>query len=44
MDLSSTYKTYINESLMETQRYYELFEKDTIRFGNSSREHENAAE
>ncbi|CAN8258647.1 unnamed protein product [Cochlearia groenlandica] len=48
MDLGSTNKTYINESPMEPQRYYELFEKDTIKFGNSSREyvllHENSAE
>ncbi|ESQ29748.1 hypothetical protein EUTSA_v10024125mg [Eutrema salsugineum] len=38
MDLGSTNKTYIN---------YEIFEKDTIKFGNSSREyillHENSA-
>ncbi|KAL1189707.1 FHA domain-containing protein DDL [Cardamine amara subsp. amara] len=48
MDLGSTNKTYINESAIEPQRYYELFEKDTIKFGNSSREyvllHENSAE
>ncbi|KAG7625973.1 FHA domain-containing protein DDL [Arabidopsis thaliana] len=48
MDLGSTNKTYINESPIEPQRYYELFEKDTIKFGNSSREyvllHENSAE
>ncbi|XP_010509066.1 PREDICTED: FHA domain-containing protein DDL-like [Camelina sativa] len=48
MDLGSTNKTYINENPIEPQRYYELFEKDTIKFGNSSREyvllHENSAE
>ncbi|XP_006297970.2 FHA domain-containing protein DDL [Capsella rubella] len=48
MDLGSTNKTYINEKPIEPQRYYELFEKDTIKFGNSSREyvllHENSAE
>ncbi|XP_024015567.1 FHA domain-containing protein DDL [Eutrema salsugineum] len=47
MDLGSTNKTYINESPIEPERYYELFEKDTIKFGNSSREyvllHENSA-
>ncbi|CAH2053208.1 unnamed protein product [Thlaspi arvense] len=48
MDLGSTNKTYINEKPIEPERYYELFEKDTIKFGNSSREyvllHENSAE
>ncbi|CAA7032398.1 unnamed protein product [Microthlaspi erraticum] len=48
MDLGSTNKTYINEKPIEPQRYYELLEKDTIKFGNSSREyvllHENSAE
>ncbi|KAF5727969.1 FHA domain-containing protein DDL isoform X1 [Tripterygium wilfordii] len=47
MDLGSTNKTFINGSPVEPQRYYELFEKDTIKFGNSSREyvllHENSA-
>ncbi|KAK0602113.1 hypothetical protein LWI29_030474 [Acer saccharum] len=46
MDLGSTNKTYLNEDPLEPQRYYELFEKDTIKFGNSSREyillHENS--
>ncbi|CAN1815489.1 FHA domain-containing protein DDL [Linum perenne] len=48
MDLGSTNKTFINESAIEPQRYYELFERDTIKFGNSSREyvllHENSSE
>lgn len=48
MDLGSTNGTFINDNRIEPQRYYELFEKDTIRFGNSSREyvilHENSAE
>ncbi|KAJ0101295.1 hypothetical protein Patl1_04272 [Pistacia atlantica] len=35
MDLGSTNKTYLNENPIEPQRYYELFEKDTIKFGNS---------
>ncbi|XP_057430764.1 FHA domain-containing protein DDL [Lotus japonicus] len=47
MDLGSTNKTFLNESPIEPQRYYELREKDTIKFGNSSREyvllHENSA-
>ncbi|CAN6470795.1 unnamed protein product [Victoria cruziana] len=46
MDLGSTNGTFINDNQIEPQRYYELFEKDTIRFGNSSREyvllHENS--
>ncbi|KAF3453503.1 hypothetical protein FNV43_RR03943 [Rhamnella rubrinervis] len=47
MDLGSTNKTFINETAIEPQRYYELKEQDTIKFGNSSREyvllHENSA-
>ncbi|KAL8474546.1 hypothetical protein ACS0TY_031125 [Phlomoides rotata] len=47
MDLGSTNKTFINDEPIEPHRYYELFEKDTIKFGNSSREyvllHENSA-
>ncbi|KAM5585712.1 FHA domain-containing protein DDL-like [Rosa sericea] len=46
MDLGSTNKTFVNESAIEPQRYYELMERDTIKFGNSSREyvllHENS--
>ncbi|KAE9591065.1 hypothetical protein Lal_00021489 [Lupinus albus] len=46
MDLGSTNKTFVNESPIEPQRYYELRERDTIKFGNSSREyvllHENS--
>uniref|UniRef100_A0A5B6Z3N6 Putative SMAD/FHA domain-containing protein isoform 3 n=1 Tax=Davidia involucrata TaxID=16924 RepID=A0A5B6Z3N6_DAVIN len=46
MDLGSTNGTFINDDRIEPQRYYELFEKDTIKFGNSSREyvllHENS--
>ncbi|KAJ0249078.1 FHA domain-containing protein DDL [Hirschfeldia incana] len=48
MDLGSTNKTYINKDPIDPQRYYELREKDTIKFGNSSREyvllHEGSAE
>ncbi|CAN4117792.1 unnamed protein product [Withania somnifera] len=47
MDLGSTNGTFINDSRIEPERYYELFEKDTLKFGNSSREyvllHENSA-
>lgn len=47
MDLGSTNGTFINDNRIEPQRFYELFEKDTIKFGNSSREyvllHENSA-
>ncbi|KAK6777040.1 hypothetical protein RDI58_023757 [Solanum bulbocastanum] len=46
MDLGSTNGTFINENRIEPERYYELFEKDTLKFGNSSREyvllHENS--
>lgn len=47
MDLGSTNGTFINDNRIEAERYYELMEKDTIKFGNSSREyvllHENSA-
>ncbi|XP_058767922.1 FHA domain-containing protein DDL-like [Vicia villosa] len=47
MDLGSTNKTFVNDNPIEPQRYYELREQDTIKFGNSSREyvllHENSA-
>ncbi|KAL5230195.1 hypothetical protein ABZP36_028971 [Zizania latifolia] len=46
MDLGSTNGTFINDNRIEPSRYYELFEKDTVKFGNSSREyvllHENS--
>ncbi|KAB1200033.1 FHA domain-containing protein DDL [Morella rubra] len=35
MDLGSTNKTYVNDNAVEPQRYYELFEKDTIRFAEN---------
>ncbi|XP_057979231.1 FHA domain-containing protein DDL isoform X1 [Malania oleifera] len=48
MDLGSTNKTFLNDNPIESRRYYELFEKDTIKFGNSSREyvllHENSSD
>lgn len=47
MDLGSTNCTFLNGERLEPQRYYELFEKDTLKFGNSSREyvllHEHSA-
>ncbi|KAK1435744.1 hypothetical protein QVD17_01513 [Tagetes erecta] len=47
MDLGSTNGTFLNDNRIEPERYYELMEKDTIKFGNSSREyvilHENSA-
>ncbi|XP_076957928.1 uncharacterized protein LOC143633524 [Bidens hawaiensis] len=46
MDLGSTNGTFINDNRIEAERYYELMEKDTLKFGNSSREyvllHENS--
>jgi len=38
MDLGSTNGTYVNGDRVEAQRYIELFEKDCLRFGYSSRE------
>ncbi|PWA85163.1 smad nuclear-interacting protein 1 [Artemisia annua] len=47
MDLGSTNGTFINGNRIEAERYYELMEQDTVKFGNSSREyvllHENSA-
>lgn len=47
MDLGSTNGTHLNNTRIESRRYYELREKDTLKFGNSSREyvllHENSA-
>ncbi|KAL8498578.1 hypothetical protein ACS0TY_021784 [Phlomoides rotata] len=31
MDLRSTNKTFINDEPIEPHRYYEMFEKDTIK-------------
>lgn len=38
MDLESRNGTFLNGVRIEDCRYYELFEKDAIRFGASSRE------
>ncbi len=39
IDLGSTNGTYVNNERIESQRYYELREKDVIKFGFSSREY-----
>jgi len=48
IDLGSANGTYLNNEKVEPQRYYELKEKDVVKFGYSSREyvllHENSGE
>lgn len=48
MDLGSANGTYLNGKKIEPKRYYELFEKDVLKFGYSSREyvllHEHSAD
>lgn len=48
MDLASANGTYLNGKKIEPRRYYELFEKDVLKFGYSSREyvllHEHSAD
>ena len=39
MDLGSTNKTYLNGEELDDSRYYELKEKDLIKFGQSLREY-----
>lgn len=39
IDLGSGNGTYLNNQRIESQRYYELKEKDVIKFGFSSREY-----
>ncbi|XP_013379793.1 FHA domain-containing protein DDL-like [Lingula anatina] len=39
IDLGSTNGTYVNNQRIEAQRYYELKEKDVLKFGFSSREY-----
>ena len=39
LDLGSGNGTYLNNRRMEGQRYYELKEKDVLKFGFSSREY-----
>jgi len=48
IDLGSANGTYLNNNKIEPQRYYELKEKDVVKFGYSTREyvllHENSNE
>lgn len=39
IDLGSGNGTYLNNQRIEPQRYYELKEKDVLKFGFSSREY-----
>ena len=39
MDLESTNKTILNGSEIEPARYYELRDKDIVRFGESTRDY-----
>lgn len=39
IDLGSGNGTYLNNQRIESQRYYELKEKDVLKFGFSSREY-----
>lgn len=39
IDLESANKTKLNDEVIEPRRYYQLFEKDVIKFGFSSREY-----
>lgn len=39
IDLGSTNGTFINSERLEPARFYELLEKDCIKFGLSSREY-----
>ena len=39
IDLGSSNGTYLNNKRIDPQRYYELREKDMLKFGYSSREY-----
>lgn len=39
IDLNSTNGTYLNNQRIDPRRYYELKEKDVLKFGFSSREY-----
>lgn len=39
MDLGSVHKTYLNNTVLDDARYYELRNKDMIKFGSSTREY-----
>lgn len=38
-DLNSTNGTFLNKERIEAQRYYELLDGDTFKFGSSSRDY-----
>jgi smad nuclear-interacting protein 1 len=39
MDLESTNGSFINDARLEPRRYYEILEKDVLKFGNSTRKY-----
>ena len=39
IDLEAANGTYVNNQRVESKRYVELFEKDVLKFGFSSREY-----
>lgn len=39
IDLESSNGTFVNNKQIESKRYYELFEKDVVKFGFSTREY-----
>lgn len=39
MDLESTNGTFLNEEKIESSKYYELLDKDVLKFGLSDREY-----
>ena len=39
MDLGSVHKTYLNNKVIDDARYYELRNKDMLKFGSSTREY-----
>ena len=39
MDLNATNGTFLNGERIEPQRYYQLLEKDAVKFGASTREY-----
>ncbi len=39
IDLGSTNQTFLNGTAIESQKYYQLLEKDVLKFGHSTREY-----
>lgn len=39
MDLESTNGTFLNDLKIEPAKYYEMLDKDVLRFGKSEREY-----